>query len=138
MRNIQWLGKVPVEAPTWASSTPSEQLVTAKRASGPQHCTALHSTKKTLRYRHDQSYCFIAASNASGSKSNEISISKLESGSALLLSHPCRRCRCESYECDDVRGICGKAADTIVACDAGAVAAERARGGRNGFFVAAE
>jgi hypothetical protein len=109
--------------------------------------TVLHSIKKTLAYRHDQSYCFIAASNASGSKSNERS--KLESGSAppepFLLPSSCRRCRCESRECECdemVARICGfvTAAGTVVACEAAAAdgAAGRGRGGRNGFLVAAE
>src|SRR6266576_1748931 len=106
-------------------------------------CTVPHSIKKTLAYSRDQSYCFIAASNASESKSNERS--KLESGSAppepFLLPSPCRRCCCESCECecDEVVGeICGfvAAARTVAACEA--AAAGRARGGRNGFFVAAE
>ena len=108
-------------------------------------CTVHHTIKKTLAYRHDQSYCFIAASNASGSKSNEIS--KLESGSPtepfLPLPSSCRRCRCESCECKEVRGICGFVAGTgivVVACEAeaAAAAAGRVRGGRNGFLVAAE
>jgi hypothetical protein len=103
-------------------------------------CTVLRSIKKTLAYRRNQSYFFIAASNASGSKSNEIS--KLESGSApeSFLLESCRRCRCESCECDEVGRICGfVAAGTVVACDvAAATAVGRTRGGRNGFFVAAE
>jgi hypothetical protein len=117
----------------------------ARKISGPQESNrarAMYSTpfskKKTLAYRHDQSYCFIAASNASGSKSNERS--KLESGSALEpflpLPSSCRRCRCESCECDGVQGICGLACEAALAL--AAAAAGRARGGRKGFFVAAE
>ncbi len=111
-------------------------------------CRVPHPIEKTLAYRHDQSYCFIAASNASGSKSNEIS--KLESGSdpePFLLPSSCRRrcccCRCESCECDEVRGICGGfVAEAEEVCGvgdgAGPGAAGRVRGGRNGFLAAAE
>jgi hypothetical protein len=68
----------------------------------------------------------------------------------LLLPSSCRRCRCESCERDEAWGICGFAAGTVVvvvvvvvvvavACKAAAAArAGRARGGRKGFFVAAE
>lgn len=74
-----------------------------------------------------QSYFFIAASNASGSKSNEIS--RLESGSVPALFPSSCRCWARLNSCEEVVAEGNR--------DAGA-GVGRARGGRNGFLIPAE
>ena len=86
----------------------------------------------------NQSNFFIAASSASGSKSNERS--KLESGSAApLFPSPCRF-RDDLESCGEVEVAAAAAAGEGKRGTGALLApgADRARGGRNGFFAAAE